>query len=425
VTNANPVPSDLLRFLASGWDEAPRANVAIDPRAAAWAGRRRRLAEQFPGEVLVVPAGGEVARNGTTSYPFRAASDHVYLCGATEVDGVLLIHSGGDAELFVHAPHPRGTTEWFTDPARSPLWSGPQADLEDLAARLGLPVRPLTDLAEAWAGRPLDDEATKAVARMRLVKDHFELASLRQAAAATLIGHAELAADIPRAIYDGGGERWLEGTFLRRCSTSGNGPGYHPIVGAGAHSCILHWHRNDGPVRPGDVVLVDAAVEGYDLYTADVTRTYPTGERFTAAQQDVVDIVQAAHDAAIASVKPGVGFHDPQDVAWGVLVDGLVDLGVFRADQRREAADPDTMLHRRYTLHRVSHHLGLDVHDSQVVVGEYRAGTIEPGMVFTIEPGLYFQDLDETVPPALRGIGVRIEDDVHCTPDGCEVLTVG
>ena len=289
-------------------------------------------------------------------------------------------------------------------------------------SRFGLSVRPLTELPAEFAGKSPDEEAVKALARMRMVKDEFEIASLEAAAAATLLAHAELEAEIPRAIA-GGGERWLEGTFLRRCSASGNGPGYWPIVGAGPHACILHWHHNDGLVRDGDVVLVDAAVEGHDLYTADVTRTYPTGRRFTAPQQAVYDVVQAAHDAAIECVKPGVAFNDPQEIAWDILVDGLVELGVFQPEQRNEALDPEAMLHRRYTLHRVSHHLGLDVHDCQPVVNEYRAGTIEAGMVFTIEPGLYLREDDETVPPALRGIGVRIEDDVLCTASGWRVLS--
>lgn len=422
MANANPVPVPLLEFLNTGWADTDRLPVEADRRVATWADRRARLSAQFPDLTLVIPAGAEVIRNGTTSYGFRPASDHVYLCGATSPEGVLVIHPGGDAELFVHAPHERGQAEWFTDPSRSPLWAGPQEDLGDLAVRFGLPVRPLTQLAGEFAEPLPDDEVTKAVARLRLVKDAFEIASLRAAAAASLVAHAELVAEIPRAIVEGG-ERWLEGTFLRRCSTSGNGPGYWPIVGAGPHACILHWHRNDGPVRMGDVVLVDAAVEGHDLYTADITRTYPTGDSFTPEQQAVHDIVLAAHDAAIDMVKPGVGFHDPQEVAWSILVDGLIDLGVFRSNQRAEAIDEETMLHRRYSLHRISHHLGLDVHDSQVVVAEYRAGTIEPGMVFTIEPGLYLQDNDETVPAALRGIGVRIEDDILCTADGSEVLS--
>lgn len=422
---ANPVPQRLLDYLSQGWSDPDRSPPTPDARVSSWRDRRRRLAAAFPDQTLVVHSGHEVIRNGTTSFTFRAHSDFIYLCGADEPDAVLVIHPSGEAELFAHAPHPRGDIQWFTDAARSPLWAGPQPVPEELAIRFGLPVRPLTELPSELSitdRSGLDEEVSKTVARLRLVKDAFELASLRDAAAASLLGHAELRAAIPEAIRSGG-ERWLEGTFLRRCSTSGSGPGYWPIVGAGAHSCILHWHRNDGPVHHGDVVLVDAAVESRDHYTADITRTYPTGDAFTPAQQSVFDIVQAAHDAAIASIKPGDGFHDSQDVAWSVLVDGLIDLGVFRPDQRDEALDPNTMLHRRYTLHRTSHMLGLDVHDSQVIATEYRAGTLSPGMVFTIEPGLYLQDNDDTVPAALRGIGVRIEDDVLCTADGCDVLT--
>jgi len=428
VAAANPVPERLMSFLSTGWAPSTFDEPTPDARIGGWADRRTRLSARFPDRTLVIRAGHETVRNGTTTYTFRAASDFIYLCGAAEPDAVLVIHPGGAGELFVHAPHDIGRLEWFTDPARSPLWAGPQARPEDLAVRYGLPVRPLADLppefSSAHADTTFDGLVATEIARLRLVKDHHEIASLRAAAAASLLAHAELQAELPQAIGDGG-ERWLEGTFLRRCSASGNGPGYWPIVGAGPHACILHWHRNDGPVNHGDVVLVDAAVEGHDFYTADITRTYPTGDAFTPAQQAVHDVVLASQRAAIASVRPGCGFHDPQEAAWTVLVDGLIDLGVFHTSQRTEALDPDTLLHRRYTLHRTSHHLGLDVHDCQVIAAEYRAGVVEPGMVFTIEPGLYLQPNDETVPAALRGIGVRIEDDVLCTPDGCEVLTSG
>jgi Xaa-Pro aminopeptidase len=425
VANANPVPQRLLDFLAVGWRDPEPAPVQPDARVEAWAARRRRLSAQFPDRTLVVAAGIEVTRNATTTFPFRAASDHVYLCGATEPGGVLVIRPGGESMLYVRAPHRRGEKDWFTDVVRSPLWTGPQPGPDVVAARLGLPVCPLAELPAELAdiaAAPPDVEVAKAIGRMRLVKDDVEVASIRRAAAASLLAHADLEAEIPAAIA-GGGERWLEGTFLRRCSAAGNGPGYWPIVGAGPHSCILHWHRNDGPVNEGDILLVDAAVEGHDLYTADITRTYSTGRGFSPAQQAVYDIVQAAHDAAIDAVRPGVAFHHPQEVGWEILVDGLVELGVFRPAQRAEALDPEAMLHRRYTLHRMSHHLGLDVHDCQTVVDEYRAGNLEPGMVFTIEPGLYLRDDDDTVPSGLRGIGVRIEDDVLCTAQAVEVLT--
>ena len=422
---ANPVPERLLEFLAQGWIDSEPAPPIPDPRVDTWRQRRRRLSEQFPDTTLVIGAGREVVRNATTTYTFRAHSDFVYLCGAAEPDAILLIHPGGEAVLYVHTPHPRGAVEWFTDPSRSPLWAGPQPEPDALAIRYGISVRALRDLPAEHHSPPAPEhaaEVSRAVARLRLVKDAFEIESLRSAARASLLGHAELRREIPQSM-SAGGERWLEGTFLRRCSASGNGPGYWPIVGAGAHSCVLHWHRNDGPVRPGDVVLVDAAVEGHDHYTADITRTYAASDAFTPAQQAVVDIVQAAHDAAIASIRPGQGFHDSQDVAWTVLVDGLIDLGVFRPEQRAEALDEHLMLHRRYTLHRTSHMLGLDVHDCQVIANEYRSQSIEPGMVFTIEPGLYLQSNDETVPEALRGIGVRIEDDIWCTAEGAVVLT--
>ena len=191
MASANPVPERLLAFLADNWADPARPTPVADPRVGAWAERRRRLSEAFPDRTLVVRAGHEVVRNATTTYAFRAHSDFIYLCGAAEPDAVLVIHPGGGSQLFVHTPHARCAVEWFTDPARSPLWAGPQAEPEELAARLGIEVLPLTSLPDEYrathADATFDHEVSRAAARLRLLKDPFEVESLRAAASASLV----------------------------------------------------------------------------------------------------------------------------------------------------------------------------------------------------------------------------------------------
>jgi Xaa-Pro aminopeptidase len=202
----------------------------------------------------------------------------------------------------------------------------------------------------------------------------------------------------------------------------GNDVGYGSVCAAGAHACTLHWTDNDGPVRDGELVLLDMGVEGAELYTADVTRTLPVSGRFTDRQRQVYDLVYMAQEAGIAACRPGAAFLDPHRAAMRVLAYGLVELGVL-ADAEAALAEDDQS-YRRWTLHGVSHMLGIDVHDcAHAREQTYREGVLEAGMVLTIEPGLYFQPDDLLVPVDLRGIGVRIEDDVLVTPGGCRNLS--
>jgi Xaa-Pro aminopeptidase len=206
------------------------------------------------------------------------------------------------------------------------------------------------------------------------------------------------------------GERWIEGTFFRRARAMGNDIGYDSIVGGGKHATTLHWIDNTGPITPGELVLLDMGVEGRNLYTADVTRTLPVDGRFTSLQRDLYDLVHAAQEAGIAAVKPGVPFLAAHDAAMSVLAHGLEDLGLLPVSAE-EALSPDSKVYARWTLHGTSHMLGMDVHDCGRASNEaYRDGTLAAGMVLTVEPGLYFQEL--------RGIGIRIEDDILVTPDG-------
>ncbi|MFN0061091.1 MAG: M24B family metallopeptidase, partial [Myxococcaceae bacterium] len=212
-------------------------------------------------------------------------------------------------------------------------------------------------------------------------------------------------------------EREVEGVFNLRARVEGNDVGYGTIAAAGAHACTLHWTHNDGPVRRGQLLLLDAGVEGHTLYTADITRTLPVSGRFSREQREVYTLVHVAQAAAFAEVKPGNDFLAPNKAAMKVLAHGLERLGIL--PDAAMALEEQHQFYKRYSLHNVSHMLGLDVHDCAKARQEtYKFGKLVPGMVLTVEPGLYFQMDDLTVPAKYRGIGVRIEDDVLVTARG-------
>jgi Xaa-Pro aminopeptidase len=285
----------------------------------------------------------------------------------------------------------------------------------------GVDERVDTRVLSADAGR--DYELATVLSELRLLKDDYEIAELDAAVASTATGFAEVIGQMPAATRLGRGERWLEGTFWRRARLDGNDVGYGSIVACGPHATTLHWVRNDGPVRPGDLALLDMGIERDSLYTADVTRTVPIDGRWTDAQYQVYEVVRAAQEAGLAAVKPGVDFLAPHRAAMEVIAEALEAWGMLEVPAA-EALRPDVGVHRRYTLHASSHMLGLDVHDCAAARREtYRDATLEPGMVLTVEPGLYFQADDLTAPPELRGIGVRIEDDVLVTAEGARVLS--
>ncbi|MBV8933921.1 MAG: Xaa-Pro dipeptidase, partial [Kutzneria sp.] len=245
---------------------------------------------------------------------------------------------------------------------------------------------------------------------------------LRAAVDATVLGFAEVAAELPMAVK-GGGERWLQGTFDRRARTSGNAPGYSTIIAAGPHAPVLHWVKCDGEVPADGLVLMDAGVEVDTLYTADVTRTFPASGRFSGPQRQVYDLVLAAHTSAMAEVKPGAHYRTYHNTAMRVLAEGLRDWGLLTVSVN-QALDAGGQHHRRYIVCGVGHFLGLDVHDCARARAEaYHECRLETGMALTVEPGLYFHPNDLTVPPELRGIGVRIEDDLVVTENGAEVLS--
>jgi Xaa-Pro aminopeptidase len=444
-------PDALVAFMSRDW-AAPEPQVSgLHPVAPFTVARRTALSARFPGEWLVIPTGNPKVRSNDTDYPFRPGSDHYWLTGSMEPDGVLVLAPtahGHDATLFVAPRMDRSTKAFFTDRRYGELWVGPRlgleaevllgiacAPLDELEATLkrveSAPVRVLrgfdesVDAALPPADVDLDEgelhpdaELARILSELRLVKDAHEVEMLQKAVDATVRGFDDAIRELAVAKRWPNGERWIEGTFFRRARAEGNDVGYGSIVASGPHACTLHWVENSGPVRDGDLALLDMGIESSELYTADVTRTIPVSGRFTDVQREVYDAVHTAQLAGLAAVKPGAEFLDPHRAAMRVLTEWLVDRGILRCSVE-EALDETHQFHRRYTLHGTSHMLGIDVHDCAAARNEmYRKGTLVPGICLTVEPGLYFQPNDLTVPERYRGIGVRIEDDVLVTETG-------
>ncbi|WP_051791594.1 aminopeptidase P N-terminal domain-containing protein [Amycolatopsis jejuensis] len=421
----------LLRAMTQGWS-VPASDATEWSGAAVRRARRALIAADFPGTTLVVPAGRPATRTNDLPFAFRPGTDHMWLAGPTEPGSVLVIGPDGEALYLAEQP-PLGDPKAVLG-AHGPLVEGPRETRAAAAIRLGIETRPLDELDQRLPGakavRGLDPrvdalvaddgrELEKQLARRRLHKDAYEIAQLRLTAEATVEGFAAVARALPEAVRYG--EAFIEGVFTQQARTRGRGLAYTPVVGGGHRATILHWQRNDQPIGPGELLLLDAGVEGPELYAADVARTMPVSGRYSSVQRDVYDIVHAAHQAALDAARPGKSFMDPHHAAQSVLGEGLRSLGVLPHPAFDGLAAGERPW--RWTLHVTSHMLGADVHDSLVVAGEYAAGTIEPGHVLAIEPGLYFSPFDEYVPEQLRGIGVRIEDNVVVEADGIEVLT--
>lgn len=431
--------ASFVEYMGKGWDVPDRTPPVVTGAAEAAAAHRARLAAEFPGRRLVVAAGQAPVRANDTYYDFRPDSGFAWLTGCTTVEDAVVVLDGDSAVLYLPPPAYPGERGFFADPAHGELWVGSAPGLGDWSAALGIEVRPLPDFANdispngpalagavtassVLSGHTPDPKLAEVLSRLRMEKDSWEIQQLRSAVNHTAAGFAATAAELPAAI-GGGGERWLQGTFDRHARTYGNGPGYASIVGSGKHAPTLHWVRTDGPVRPGELVLLDMGVEANSLYTADVTRTLPASGTFSDAQRKVHDLVEKSHRAGLAAVAPGRPFSDFHHACMEVLARGLDDWGMLPVSVD-EALSDSGQQHRRYIVCGVGHHLGLDVHDcARVPREEYQDGTLAPGMVLTVEPGLYFHAHDLTVPPELRGIGVRIEDDLLVTPTGAEVLS--
>lgn len=345
---------------------------------------------------------------------------------------------GHEATIYLLPRSDRGNGEFWLD-GQGELWVGRRNSLGEAEQLLGIPAKDVRELpaALAEATGPVrnvrghdagieaaladkvtgerDEELRVFLSEARLVKDAFEIAELQKACDATTRGFEDVVKVLDRA--EATSERYIEGTFFLRARVDGNDIGYGSICAAGPHATTLHWVRNDGAVRSGELLLLDAGVETDEYYTADVTRTLPINGTFSPLQRKIYDAVYEAQEAGIAAVKPGADFRDFHDAAQRVLAEKLVEWGLL-GDLSVEKV-LELGLQRRWTLHGTGHMLGMDVHDCAAARTEsYVNGTLEPGVCLTVEPGLYFQADDLTVPEEYRGIGVRIEDDILVTEDG-------
>ena len=448
-----PYSEAFKEFIPRDWapyppdDREPLAAKDFTPK------RRKKIGALFPLDRLVIPAGGLKVRSNDTDYRFRPHSAFAHLTGLGqdyEPDAALVIE-GGQATLFFHARVPRTDPEFYSSANYGEMWVGPRPSLEEMATYTNLTVvdssklhavlaaplsggklrivagvdERLDSLVNAVRGRDAkaDQELTKALSELRLIKDAHEVAEMDKAVAATLVGFEAVIADIPEAVRRGRGERWVEGVFGLHARHLGNAVGYDTIAASGDHACTLHWIRNDGDLRPGDLLLMDAGVEVDSLYTADVTRTLPVSGRFSPAQRTVYEAVLAAQQAGMDAAKPGARFIDVHKAAVRVIAERLDAWGILPVSVEETLAD-DGGQFRRWMVHGTSHHLGIDVHDcAQARRKLYRGGRLKAGMIITVEPGIYFKSTDLMVPEEFRGIGVRIEDDILITENGYRDLS--
>ena len=411
--------------------------------------RRRKQLMRIIGDdaICIVPAAPERVRNNDSHYPYRQDSDFHYLTGFPEPEAVLALIPGrehGEAILFCRE----------RDPEREG-WDGPRCGPEGAVERYGMDdAYPIADLDEILPGllegrsrvyyhfgRDLDFDLkligwlnrVRAMMRMgaqppheflelghlldelRLFKSRDELKLMQRAADISVQAH-ETAMRASRA---GLPEYALQAEIERVFRMHDAVPAYGSIVGAGDNACVLHYVANNAIAKDGELVLVDAGAE-YRGYASDITRTFPVNGRFSKEQRALHDLVGAAHAAALAQARPGVAYEAGHLAAVRTLTEGLLRLGLLKGTLEKNIADG---LYKRFYRHKTGHWLGLDVHD----VGDYRiegeSRLLEPGMVFTIEPGLYVAPDDTTVAAKWRGIGIRTEDDVVVTNDGNRVLT--
>ncbi|WP_446664714.1 aminopeptidase P family protein [Flexivirga sp. B27] len=472
-SRSQPSPEAFRSFISTGWaprsDQTPaRADVADYA-----AKRREQVSEAFPGERLVIPAGGLKVRSNDTDYIFRPHSAFAHLTGLgadREPDAVLVLEprdgGGHDAVLYFRPLAGRDTEEFFADSRYGEFWVGGRPTLADIEAELGVIARHIEEFTDAVAkdageigvrvvrdadadvtatvdkARAAEAEAESAVeerveadaelgrllSTLRLVKDAWEIEQMRQAIDATAEGFEAVIAELAEAVRRGRGERWIEGTFGLHARHRGNGVGYESICAAGDHANTLHWIKNTGEVHEEDLVLLDAGVEVDSLYTADITRTLPVDGTYSEAQRKVYEAVYAAQQAGIEAVKPGNKFSDVHAAAIRVIAEHLAEWGLLPdgVDVEGTLDKENGQFHRRWMVHGTSHHLGIDVHDCALALREdYMDAELRPGMILTVEPGLYFKADDELVPAELRGTGVRIEDDLLVTEDGHENLSAG
>ncbi|HEX8284913.1 MAG TPA: Xaa-Pro aminopeptidase [Pyrinomonadaceae bacterium] len=401
-----------------------------------------------PGSVAVIPAAREVTRSHDTEYRFRQDSDFYYLTGFREPDAIAVVAPGREKPftLFVR-PRDR----------EKEIWNGRRAGVEGARERYGadeaFPVEEfdakLTELLDGarslyyrlGAGNSALDQTLigqlsrmrmmgrrgvrapqtiidpgTLIHEMRLVKSDEEVALMQRSADIAAEGHREAMASARPGMREYEIDALIEYVFRRSGAAA---PAYNSIVGSGANATILHYVDNDAELKDGDLLLIDAGAE-YEGFASDITRTFPVGGRFSEAQRDIYQLVLDCQEECIRMVKPGVTLDEMHQRSVEMLTEGMVRLGLLKGEPAKLIEEEQ---YKKFYMHRLGHYLGMDVHDAGAYHLEGQPRPVEPGMVMTVEPGIYVAEDAEGIPDKYRGIGVRIEDDVLVTADGYRVLT--
>ena len=416
-----------------------------------YAERRQHLfAAMGKGAIAIVGSAAEILRNGDSHFPFRQQSDFYYLTGFNEPEAIAVFIPGRAQGEYILFSRPR-------DPAME-TWNGRRAGqagaIKDYGVNEAFSIHEFSErlpqlMAECQRvyypiGRQaaLDElilSAVNAIRRkvragyiaplefvniehtlheMRLIKSSAEIEVMRKATAISVEAHQRAMEKCRVGLYEYQIEAEMQYEFQRKGSKS---PAYNFIVGGGENACILHYNENNAVLKEGDLLLIDAGCE-YENYASDITRTFPINGRFTAEQRAVYEVVLEAQLAVIASVRPGLRWNETHELGVRKITEGLIKIGLLQGDIEELIA---TRAYDKFYMHLTGHWLGLDVHDAGTYkkAGEWRV--LAPGMVFTVEPGIYIAANTQGVDPKWWNIGIRIEDDIVVTENGCEVLTAG
>jgi Xaa-Pro aminopeptidase len=412
--------------------------------------RKNLMALMEPNSIAIIPSAREQVRSRDTEFPFRQDSDFFYLCGFTEPDAVLVLVPGRKHGQFVMFCRDRDMS--------MELWHGfrvgPEGACESFSADDAFPIGDIDEILPgliegrdrvyysmgrstkfdqqimAWVNQIRSKEAFGAVPPgefndldhmlhdQRLIKSAAELRLMRRAGQITAQAHSRAIRYCRPGMY----EYQLEAEILHEFASHGaRHPAYSSIVGSGSNACVMHYVENSSKMRSGDLVLIDAGCE-FEYYAADVTRTFPVGGTYSKEQRALYEVVLAGQLAAIDAIKPGNHWNQPHDASVRAVTEGLVKLGLLKGSVSKLIARG---AYRDFYMQKAGHWLGLDVHD----VGDYRVADewrmLEPGMVMTVEPGIYISPDNTLVAKKWRGIGIRIEDDVIVTAEGRDVITSG
>ncbi|MDF1677763.1 MAG: aminopeptidase P N-terminal domain-containing protein [Legionellaceae bacterium] len=410
--------------------------------------RRRALAARLPVDTLaVIPSASEILRNGDSHYRFRQSSDFYYLTGFNEPDATLIITAGANSEniLFCRPNNP-DEEQWVgprlgLDAALKALSVDATFRSDELETRLptllldkravyfpmgnsevfDATLRAAWHRAKACARRAqvvpeMFGDITPILGELRLIKDTDEIACMREAARISIAAHER----VMQTVSTAKSERELEAEFVYALGKAGcRDMAYDAIVAGGARACTLHYTANDAVLTPGELLLIDAGAE-FGNYASDITRTYPINGQFSTEQRLIYELVWQAQREGMACVKPKASWDSIQTTVVDVLTRGLVDLGLLHGDVSTLIAKG---AYKTFYMHNASHWLGLDVHDAGAYMQDGAFRLLEPGMVLTVEPGLYIPKDCDVVDEKWRGIGVRIEDDILVTPEGHDNLT--